>query len=115
MDMLDPKLPEMIAKIADGSEFALVLAPASNDLNAHEARSLIRLIKTVGSSQLAYHELYAGRAGSGIYGDAGKVAETALAAAEAFSTSHLYKSFYRNKGFRWVFAREIDLPFHLMA
>jgi hypothetical protein len=115
MDMLDERLPEMIAKIDDGSEFALVLAPASNDLDAREARCIIRQIGTFGGRQLAYHELYGGKAGSGIYGDAAKVFEVARAAAEAFSTSHLYKSFHKAKGFRWVFAREIDLPPHLMA
>jgi hypothetical protein len=115
MDMLDDGLPDLIAKIDDGSEFALVLAPASNDLEVRDARCIIRQIGTLGGRQLAYHELYNGKAGSGIYGDAAKIFEVARAAAESFSTSHLYKSFYKTKGFRWVLAREIDLPPHLLA
>ncbi len=115
MDMLDDRLPDLIAKIDDGSEFALMLAPASNDLDARKARCIIRQIRTPGGCQLAYHELYNGKAGSGIYGDAEKIFQTARLAAENFSTSHLYKAFYKTAGFRWVLAREIDLPPHLMV
>jgi hypothetical protein len=122
MEMLDDRLPEMIAKIEDGSEYALLLAPASNVMSAREARCIIRKIAVTGNDayspaelQLAYHELYAGRAGSGIYGSAAYISETARRVAESFSTSHLYKSFYKDKGFRWVFAREVDLPANLIA
>lgn len=115
MDMLDDKLPDLISKIDDGSEFALVLAPVSNDLDHREVRCIIRQINALGGQQLAYHELYNGKAGSGIYGDAAQIFQVARQAAESFSTSHLYKSFHKAKGFRWVFAREIDLPPHLMA
>jgi hypothetical protein len=115
MDMLDDRLTELIAKIDDGSEFALLLAPTSNSLDVRAARCIIRQIGPPGARQLAYHELLHGKAGSGIYGDAGKMFEVARNAAEGFSTSRLYKTFHKDKGFRWVFAREIDVPFQLIV
>lgn len=115
MDIPDDRLLDMIAKVNDGSEFALVLAPASNDLDMRHARAIIRKVSTPGGPALAFHELYATKAGSGIYAvTPDEVVEVARRTGKRFLESRLYKTFHSDKQFRWIFVLEIDVPVNLI-
>ncbi|NTF23504.1 hypothetical protein G6L37_34605 [Agrobacterium rubi] len=115
MDSMDDRLHAMIAKVEDGSEFALVLAPSANSLDIRAARAIIRKISTLGGDALAFHELYAGKTGSGIYGTSDEIVDVSRRTGKRFLESRLFRTFYSDKEFRWTFVREIDVPASLVV
>lgn len=114
MEIADERLQEMIGRVDDGSEFALVLAPESNALDIRHARAIIRSVSTPGGRALAFHELHSGKTGSGIYGTPDEIAEVSRRIGQRFLESRLYKTFHSDKQYRWIFVREIDVPVNLI-
>lgn len=111
--MLSPDLRGAIEKIAEGQYAALVFTVASNEVNPHEFRAIIRAINTAGGRQLALHQVSMARTESGTYGDVDLIAALAQRMENHTKASPVTQKLGIAYRLGWYFVQDADLPHNL--